>query len=306
MKIIRGIEKLPSLPGNTVIAIGNFDGIHLGHQKILKFLTKKSKELDLISLVLTFSPHPEKILGGTRIKMLQTLDQRLKEIKKLGIQTVLVASFDEKFSSLSSQEFIQKIVVNILRATAVIVGENFHFGKNREGDIPLLNRAASRYGFQVFSIPSVTKENMIVSSSIIRSLLQEGKIEKAALLLGRFYEIEGKVIKGKSRGKSIGFPTANIQTNNEIVPSGVFITSVTINAKTFPSLTNVGINPTFDRHEANIESYIINFDKNLYGEKIKVNFLKKIRDEIKFSTPEELSAQIKKDLEVAKVYFDLK
>ena len=154
--------------------------------------------------------------------------------------------------------------------------------------------------------PNGVNHPKIVSSSIIRSLLQEGKIEKAALLLGRFYEIEGKVIKGKSRGKSIGFPTANIQTNNEIAPSGVFVTSVSINATTFPSLTNVGISPTFDQQEANIESYIINFNQDLYGEKIKIDFLKKIRDEMKFTTPEKLSSQIKKDLEAAKAYFKFK
>lgn len=288
------------------MAIGNFDGVHLGHQEILQFLAQKAKELDLVSLVLTFSPHPEKILGGARIKMLQTLDQRLEEIKKFSIQTILVASFDEKFSNLSGQEFIQKIVVNILRAKAVIIGENFQFGKNREGDIVFLNRLASRYNFQVFSIPSVTKENMIVSSSMIRSLLQEGKIEKANLLLGRPYEIDGKVIKGKSIGRSIGFPTANIQTENELVPPGVFITSSGINAKTLPSLTNVGICPTFSQQEINIESYIIDFDKNLYGKKIKVDFFKKIRDEMKFATPEKLSFQIKKDLRAAKAYFNLK
>jgi len=306
MKVIHGFEKFNSLSRNTVIAIGNFDGVHLGHQSILQFLAKKAEELDLASLVLTFSPHPEKILGGARIRMLQTLDQRLEGIEKFGIQTVLVVSFDEKFSNLSSQEFIQKIVVNILRAKVVIVGENFQFGKNREGDISLLNRLASRYNFQVFSIPSVTKENMVVSSSMIRSLLQEGKIEKTNLLLGRSYEIDGKVIKGKSLGKSLGFPTANIQTENEIVPSGVFITSVGINAKTLPSLTNIGICPTFSQQETNIESYIINFDQDLYGEKIKINFFKKIRDEMKFATPEELSSQIKKDLEAAKSYFNLK
>jgi riboflavin kinase/FMN adenylyltransferase len=306
MKVIRGFEKYDSLSTNTVIAIGNFDGVHLGHQKILQFLAKKAAELDLVSLVLTFSPHPEKILSDARIKMLQTLDQRLEEIEKFGIQTVLVVSFDEKFSSLSSREFVQKIVVNVLRAKVVIVGENFQFGKNREGDTPFLDRMASRYNFQVFSIPSVKKENRTVSSSAIRSLLQEGKIEDANLLLGRSYQIDGKVTRGKSIGKSLGFPTANIQTENEIVPQGVFITSAAINTKILPSLTNVGVCPTFSQQETNIESYIINFDQDLYGEKIKIDFLKKIRDEMKFTTPKELSSQINKDLEAAKAYFKRK
>lgn len=305
MKIINGFENLPSISKNTITAIGNFDGVHLGHKKILKFLSKKADELGLLSMVLTFSPHPEKILGETRIKMIQTLDQRLEEIKKFGIQAVLVISFDKKFSNFSGQEFIQKILVNLLRAKVLIVGKNFRFGKNREGDTFLLRRLASRFNLQVFSLPSVSKGGMIVSSSLIRKFLQEGEIEKPNVLLGRTYVIEGEVIKGKSRGKILGFPTANIQTRNEIVPPGVFITNVTIGLKKIPSLTNIGHCPTFGQQETNIESYIINFSKNLYGKKIRIYFIKKLREEIKFDTSEKLSQQIKKDIDTAKNYFNI-
>jgi len=305
MKIINGFENLPSISKNTITAIGNFPGVHLGHKKILKFLSKKAEELGLLSMVLTFSPHPEKILGETRIKMIQTLDQRLEEIKKFGIQAVLVISFDKKFSNFSGQEFIQKILVNLLRAKVLIVGKNFRFGKNREGDTFLLSRLASRFNLQVFSLPSVSKGGMIVSSSLIRKFLQEGEIEKPNVLLGRTYVIEGEVIKGKSRGKILGFPTANIQTRNEIVPPGVFITNVTIGLKKIPSLTNIGHCPTFGQQETNIESYIINFSKNLYGKKIRIHFIKKLREEIKFDTSEKLSQQIKKDIDTAKNYFNI-
>ena len=303
MQVIKGFEKYPSFSSESILAIGNFDGIHLGHQKILQLLEEKAKNQALPSLVLTFSPHPEKILGGKIIKMIQTLDQRVREIKKIGIKAVLIVPFDEKFSSLPGQDFIQKIVVNTLKAKVVIIGENFRFGKNREGDISLLRQSASRFNFQVYSIPPVVKDRMTVSSSLIRSSLQDGKIELANDLLGRLYEIEGKVIKGKSRGKALGFPTANIETENEIIPPGVFITTAWIDSKSFPSLTNVGNRPTFNPQETIIESYIINLNKNLYGEKIKINFIKKIRDEIKFKTPDDLSQQIKKDLEKAKDYF---
>jgi riboflavin kinase/FMN adenylyltransferase len=227
----------------------------------------------------------------------------VREIKKFGVKAVLIVSFDEKFSSLPGQDFIQKIVVNILKAKVVIIGENFRFGKNREGDISLLRQSASRFNFQVHSIPPVVKDRMTVSSSLIRSSLQDGKIELANDLLGRLYEIEGSVIKGKSRGKALGFPTANIETENEIIPPGVFITTVWIGSKSFPSLTNVGNRPTFNQQETIIESFIINLNKNLYGEKIRVNFIKKIRDEMKFKTPDDLSQQIKKDLKKAKDYF---
>ncbi len=303
MQVIKGFEKFSSFSNDSTLAIGNFDGIHLGHQKILQLLKEKAKKSDLPSLVLTFSPHPEKILGGKLVKMIQTLDQRLREIQKFGIDTVLVVPFDEKFSSLSGQDFIQKIVVNTLKAKEVIVGENFRFGKNREGDISLLQLSASRFNFRVHSIPAVVKDGMVVSSSLIRSSLQEGKIEIANDLLGRLYEIEGSVIKGKSRGKALGFPTANIATENEIIPPGVFITTSLIDSKSLPSLTNVGNRPTFHQEETIIESFIIDLNKNLYGEKIRVNFIKKIRDEMKFKTPGDLSQQIKKDLEKAKDYF---
>jgi riboflavin kinase/FMN adenylyltransferase len=226
-------------------------------------------------------------------------------MKKFGIDTILIIPFDEKFSSLSSHDFVQKIVVDRLKAKAVIVGENFRFGKNREGDIALLFRLASGYNLKVHSIPPVTKEDMIVSSSLIRNYLKEGKLEKANVLLGRFYEVAGKVIKGKSRGKSLGFPTANIKTENEIIPQGVFISTTGIGPETFSSLTNVGRCPTFNQKETNIESYIINLNKDIYGKKIRIHFLKKIRDEIKFKTQAELSQQIKKDLELAKSYFKL-
>ncbi|NIO48354.1 MAG: bifunctional riboflavin kinase/FAD synthetase [Candidatus Aminicenantes bacterium] len=303
MEVIKGFETFSSFSSESILAIGNFDGIHLGHQKILQLLEEKAKKHSLPSLVLTFSPHPEKILGKKIIKMIQTLEQRVRGIKKFGIDAVLIVPFDEKFSSLTGQDFIQKIVVNILKAKVVIVGENFRFGKNREGDISLLRQSSSRFNFQVYSIPPVVKDGMVVSSSLIRSSLQEGKIEIANDLLGRRYEIEGSVIKGKSRGKALGFPTANIETENEIIPPGVFITTSWIDSKSFPSLTNVGNRPTFHKEETIIESFIINLNKNLYGEKIRVNFIKKIRNEMRFKTPEDLSQQIKKDLKKAKDYF---
>jgi len=306
MEIIKGFENFRPKFDHSIVAIGNFDGVHAGHQKILKFLSQKAKKLGLFSLVLTFSPHPEKILGEKRIKMIQTLDERVKEIEKFGIQAVLIVSFDQKLSSLSGKEFVQKILLNKLKAKAVVVGENFRFGKNRAGDISLLQQMASRFDFQVHSIPAVSKQGMIASSSLIRSLLREGKIEKANLLLGRPYEIEGKVIKGKSRGKALGFPTANIETKNEIIPAGIFISTVGIGLETYPSLTNVGNCPTFSQREINIESYIINFNKDLYGKTIRIRFIKKIRKEIKFKTQDDLAAQIKKDLQVAKKYLKLK
>lgn len=305
MRIISGFETLPSLRRSTVVALGNFDGVHLGHKRILDFVTQKAGELGLLSFVLTFSPHPENILGKRQIKMIQTLEQRLEEIARFGIHASLVVPFDKKFSNLTPCEFIQKIVVDLLKAKVVVVGENFRFGKGRRGDIALFQKFAPRFNIQVFSLLAVTMNTRKVSSSLIRKFLQEGQIEQANTFLGRPYAIDGKVIKGKSMGKIIGFPTANIRTENEIAPLGVFITRVRVGSKVRPSLTNIGRCPTFKQQETNIESYILDFSENLYGKKIRIHFLKKIREEIKFSTAEDLSWQIQKDIEKAKSYFHL-
>ena len=306
MEVIHGLEKFPSFSDHSIVAIGNFDGIHLGHHKILQCLEKKAKEYGLFSLVLTFFPHPGKILGKNGIKMIQSLNQRIEKIKKYDIQALLVLSFDEQFASLTGQDFIQKIVLNTFKAAAVIVGENFHFGKKREGDVSLLHRLSSRFNFRICSVPSVVENGEIVSSSLIRRLLQEGKIKKANRLLGRSYEIDGEVTKGKSRGKILGFPTANIETENDIIPQGVFITQTRIGSKIYQSMSNIGKQPTFNQHDLNIESHIIDFEGDLYGKRIGIYFLQKIRDEIKFSSPDELTGQLEKDLETTQSYFRTK
>jgi riboflavin kinase/FMN adenylyltransferase len=305
MEVLHGLRASSSLFKNTIITVGNFDGVHLGHKKILQFLVQEAQKYDLFSLVLTFSPHPDLILGKGKVKMIQTLDQRLNAIEKFGVQGVLITPFNKEFFNLSSDEFIQKIVVSALKAEEVVIGENFQFGKKREGNINTLRALGAQLNFRVHEIPKFIKDGRTVSSSLIRNLLQEGKIEEANILLGRHYEIEGKVIKGKDRGKVLGFPTANIETENEIIPRGVYVSQVMIDSRTYPSLTNAGFRPTFGPEDMQIESYIIDFDKKLYGQEIAVRFIKKIRDEIKFKSPEELSLQIKKDLGQAKAYFKL-
>jgi len=303
MKIIRGFENLPAFSIQTVVALGNFDGVHTGHRSILNLVTGKARESGLISIVLTFSPHPEKVLGKKRVRLIQTLDQRLEEIRKFDLDVALVIPFDKEFSGLAAREFVQKILINLLRARIIVVGKNFRFGRDRVGGIRLLRQLASRYDIRVFSLPSVTKEGYTVSSSLIRTLLLQGKIEQADLLLGRSYQISGEVIRGQSRGKRIGFPTANIRTLNEIVPRGVFITKVDIDGKTWRALTNIGRRPTFEQKDMVIESFVFDFDKNLYGKNLTIQFIKKIREEMKFTTPKDLSDQIRKDIETAKNYF---
>ncbi len=303
MQIFSNFNDLGQFEKSSVVAIGNFDGVHLGHQKILNFLVNKALEKDLLSLVLTFSPHPGKITGKGQIKLLQTLEQKIESIRALGVQAVFTLPFTRKFASLSTEDFINKILIKTLNARAVIVGTNFRFGKNRTGNISTLKSQAAPNNLKIYIIPSVSLNTMTISSSLIRNLILKGDIKNANLLLGKPYEILGEVIKGHSRGTTLGFPTANVNTENDITPFGVFLTSVILNNREFPSLTNIGKCPTFQQKNINIESHILDFKSNIYRKKIKIIFLKRLRDEIKFKSPDRLFKQIQKDLLAARRYF---
>jgi len=306
MRGIKSLNDIPTPPDNCAVAIGNFDGVHLGHRKILSFLLREAKNDGLYPLLVTFHPHPAKVLTERKIELLQTIEQRLNEIHKFGIRMTVVLSFDKSFALTTAKDFIRTILIQKLQAKKVIVGENFQFGKNREGDVSKLQELASLYGFSVLSVSPVSIGDSVVSSSLIRRLLHSGKIEKANKLLGRPYEIEGTVVRGKSRGRRLGFPTANIHSMNDIAPPGVFISEVEIGSKIFPSVTHVGSKPTFGEKDVVIESYIIDYQNNLYKKKLRVRFLKKIREEMIFDTPESLSRQIKKDLDKTLAFFQKK
>lgn len=304
MNIIHSLENFSQFDRQTAVAIGNFDGVHLGHRKILNFLDEEARENNMPSLILTFWPHPGKITNKGQIRLIQTLAQRLERISQFRVHTVLILPFTIALADLSAQDFISSIVVDTLKAQIIIVGENFRFGKDRKGSVKTLHSLVSRCNFSVHSMPSVFRDDTMVSSSKIRQYIGKGEIRRANDFLGEPFEVEGRVIKGKSRGTNLGFPTANISTENEIIPSGVFITKALFDGKTYPSLTNVGTSPTFGQKDSHIETHIINFRYDLYGNRIKIQFIDKIRDEIKFDTPEKLSEQIHKDLKHAKTYFN--
>jgi riboflavin kinase/FMN adenylyltransferase len=275
MNIIRSLEALHSPSQGTALAIGNFDGLHLGHQKILKSLVREAEKRRLPSSVLTFSPHPERAFAPKKILMLQTLEQRLEGISRFGVDLTLVAPFTREFAALSPQKFVNKILADAFLAKVVVIGTDFRFGKNREGDIRLLRRLGAKCGYQACPIPPVRRSGAVVSSSLIRALIAQGRVGPANELLGRPYAIEGDVVKGENRGTRLGFPTANIETPNEISPPGVFITLLEFiseseesqrgsdsgdmdkirkfgtclralpRAHLWPSITNVGFRPTF-------------------------------------------------------------
>ncbi len=303
MQIFSNFDDLGQFEQGSIVAIGNFDGVHLGHQKILNFLVNKASEKDLISLVLTFSPHPGKITGKGQIKLLQTLEQKIECIQSFGVNAVFTLPFTKKFASLSTEDFINKILIKTLNARAVIVGNNFRFGKNRKGNISTLKSQTTPNNLKIYIIPAVSLNTRTISSSLIRRIILKGDIKNANLLLGKPYEIQGEVIKGHARGTTLGFPTANINTENDITPFGVFLTSVIFNKREFASLTNIGKCPTFEQKNINIESHILDFKSDIYRKKIKIIFLKRLRDEIKFESPDKLSKQIQKDLQAARKYF---
>jgi riboflavin kinase/FMN adenylyltransferase len=303
MDVFSCLSQFSRLTEPTAVAIGNFDGVHLGHQRIVRTLVQSASKYRLLSVVLTFSPHPEKILGKGRVDMIQTLDQRLAVLKALGVDAVVVVGFNRQFSGLSTREFAESVLAKIMRAKKVLVGCNFRFGKKRRGDRSTLTELGKKYGFEVWTIPPVLKKGQVVSSSLIRKLLEDGKVEEVRRLLGRPFEIEGLVIPGAGRGRALGFPTANLDSPNELVPRGVFITTVRMNGLHWAALTNVGENPTFDEKGLHIETYILDFHQNLYGTSLRVQFNRKIREEIEFKTPDALIRQMQNDLASAKSYF---
>ena len=303
MKVLRGLQDRPAYPKGTVVAIGNFDGLHLGHQRILRVLINRAREMGLVSLVLTFSPHPERVLGRGRLGMIQTLEQRLEGIRAAGVSSVVVASFDRAFAGLTAAEFAGRVIASSLRAKAVVVGENFRFGRFRQGDVDNLRRFGQKLGFAVNPVPSAIRNGEIISSSLIRRLLDQGKITAANSFLGRPYEIAGLVVRGSGRGRVLGFPTANVQPFNEILPRGVYLTLADILGRSHPSLTNVGHRPTFGGGPLHVEVHIFDFEEALYRRRIHLRFLRKIRDEKIFSDREGLIRQVQRDIAAARVFF---
>jgi riboflavin kinase/FMN adenylyltransferase len=303
MIVLRGFTERPAFAREAAVAIGNFDGLHLGHQRILRYLVKTAGEKGLVSLVLTFSPHPERVLEGGRIAMIQTLAQRLEAIQASGVRAVLVASFDQGFAGLTTAEFVDRIIVSHLRSKEIVVGENFRFGRSRQGDVDDLRRLGKQLGFIVSRIPSVIRNGQVVSSSLIRRLLEEGRVAKANALLGRPYEIEGRVVRGLGRGQALGFPTANMRTANEILPPGVFLTEADVCGRTYPSITNIGRRPTFGSGRLEVETHVFDLQNTVYRRPIGLRFLRKIRSENKYPDPAQLVSQVQKDIAAARTYF---
>jgi len=287
---------------NTIITLGTFDGIHLGHKEIIEAVVQKASEFGGRSLLITFSPHPRKVVpGGNKIKLLSTLSEKIKIIESFGIDNMLVIQFTKEFSQQTPEEFVDKYLISAIGVKEIVIGYDHHFGKGRGGDIEILKKKGEETGFKVTAVPEYKTDDIIVSSTKIRKALIAGDIVKANKMLGRFYFFEGVVVPGDKRGRELGFPTANLLIENEdkLLPAtGIYAAECIVEEEKYNALLNIGIRPTF--HEAGEiipEVYIIDFNKQIYNQTVRVNVVDRIRGEEKFSSAEELVKQMKKDKE---------
>src|SRR4029079_1446285 len=306
MKIFHGLENANILRP-TVLTLGVFDGVHLGHQRIMQTVVERAKAADAVATAITFDPHPRAVLHPESAPpLLQTLDQRLANFEVLGIEQAIVIAFDREFAAQPAEDFLTNIVHDRLHANEVYLGKGFAFGKNRGGNIDLLRKMSKELGFFANEVEEVTLRGKRISSSKIRRLLSEGRVNLVRRMLGRPYGVEGVIIRGNRRGHTIGFPTANLHPHNRVIPKfGVYASATLVGGVWWRSITNIGVRPTFENEaEPSIESYIFDFDGDLYGDVLRVRFLHRIRDERKFNGIEELKAQIQKDSQRALNYFN--
>lgn len=302
MKVIFGINRMRKFR-KPVVAIGVFDGLHQGHRQILKSAVAKARSIKGTSLVLTFWPHPQKE------RSIICLEHRLRLIGEIGIDVCMVINFNQRFAKLSAINFVKNILFKRIGAHYIYVGRNFSFGRNAEGNFETLKDLSKIFGFKLKVFDVIKIENKPISSSYIRTLIKKGKLKSAQKLLSRPVSILGTVIRGTSLAGKLGFPTANIDPHHEVIPpSGVYAVKVLLNNAELPAklngICNIGTKPTFKQSdERHIEAYIFNFNRNIYGKYLELQFIKKIRDEKKFASPKKLAEQIKKDIGIARRIF---
>ena len=305
MKVIRTLNPAArKITRGSVLAIGIFDGFHRGHQKIIQSVLSEARKAGQRAGVMTFYPHPESSLNHRPLPHIQTLKQRLQSLEAAGLDYGLIFSLEKEIFSWSGEEFARRILAEKLQVSQVVIGENFRFGYRRQSSASDLKIFGQQFGFKVKILKRVIYKGQPVSSSLIRKLLLAGQIEQANSLLGHPYEICGRVIKGRQIGRQLGFPTANLQTENEILPTGVFLALTRIDGKLWPSLLNIGFRPTFNERELAVESLLLDFKGRLYGQTLSVLLLQKLRPEKRFKSVEALKQQIAEDVKTAKKYFE--
>lgn len=290
----------------TVVTIGTFDGVHIGHRKIIERLVNTGKQEGLKSVILTFFPHPRMVLQkDSNIKLINTIDERRQILESVGLDFLLIKEFTKDFSRLTAKDFVKNLLLDKLNAKKVIIGYDHRFGRNRNADINNLKEFGEIYGFEVEEISAQDIDDVAVSSTKIRNALNEGNITKANAYLGYNFIITGTVTKGKGLGRQLGFPTANISVkeNYKLIPKqGSYIVKSNIEGATIYGMMNIGVNPTVNGKKETIEVNFFNFSKDIYNQSIQIQLLKRIRNEEKFESVEELKSQLKRDKEIALTY----
>ncbi|MBC7539828.1 MAG: bifunctional riboflavin kinase/FAD synthetase [Bacteriovorax sp.] len=308
MIVVKKISELKTIYSEEKIqvTIGNFDGVHIGHREFLSRISQDCRQSKCKFVVITFIPHPIQILKAQSGFLINTFIERRELLAQCGVDYLLEVDFTRDFSTLLPEEFLEKYVFSFSGIRKIYLGHDFVFGANKSGDYKLAKNLCEKENISLILQDEFRLDNHSVSSSVARAAISKGEMEKVISLLGRPYFLSGRVIKGQGRGKQIGFPTANIDYGKElIIPArGVYITQTTIHDMTYNSVTNIGINPTFNMGiEINIETHLLDFNRDIYGEEMRVSFLKKIRDEKKFSSVNDLISQIDSDVQSAKLFF---
>jgi riboflavin kinase/FMN adenylyltransferase len=303
MQVIKDLKQVDKPFKNAVVTIGNFDGVHLGHQALFRQVIEKAQSIGGTSVVITFEPHPLRVLNhDKRFPLITLYEQKVELIGAAGIDALVCVPFTPEFAATSARTFVSDVLYNMIGMKSVVVGEDYSFGAKRQGNISLLREMGTSLGFEVIISKWVELEGRRISSTEIRNLVRQGQMEEARKLLGRYYQVRGTVVVGRDRGgRLLGFPTANLTVYDELCPKGgVYAVTVEYNGTTYEGVANIGYSPTFDNGEFSVEVHILDFHHEIYGRPIRVNFVRRLRGEKKFPGPEALAAQISLDIEKAR------
>ena len=302
MEVVNGFQQLVRKYPNPVVSLGNFDGVHLGHQEILLRVKERAKELEGTALVYTFHPHPLSVLTQQKQFLnITTLDEKLQVIEQAGMDVVVCEPFTPDFSRITAENFVKNILFGRIGVKEIFVGEDYSFGSKRQGNIYFLQKMGKSYDYRVKIVEDQSIDNIIVKSSKIREFIQMGEVEVAGRLLGRNYRLKGEVVKGVGRGVKLGFPTANVKPNKVLQPGvGVYAVWVKVAGEVLPGAMNIGYNPTFEGKELSLEVHILDFNRDIYGKELEIDFVKRIRKEKAFSSGEELVTQLRQDVSAVK------
>ncbi|MFZ9595937.1 MAG: bifunctional riboflavin kinase/FAD synthetase [Bdellovibrionia bacterium] len=307
MEIIRGIHLLHQRIAHPVVTIGNFDGVHLGHQKIIRLAMEKAKERGGKSIAYTFRPHPQVALRpATPLQLLMSYDEKCETLRQMGIDFLIEEPFSREFSSIDPETFFNEVLLRKLSVESIVVGYDFAFGKERHGHLEALGAFCRKSRVELIVVEPQRIEGEVASSSQIRQHLLAGEIESATALLGRYFFYSGVVVRGDGRGRQLGFPTANLKIEEKLtLPHGVYATWTMVEGRSYPSVTNVGVRPTFSQGESElpvlVETHLLDTQMDLYGNALQVRFVSKLRDEVRFKSQGDLQAQIQLDLQRAKL-----